>query len=196
MAGRHSVVGRSILFSPLMIKRVVVLSATLLVALAPSANAQRSRGDSRPIEFGIDGALLFGLDNPKVTALAIPIPVFRVGFLMTDKVALEPRLQLSSIHAGGQTATAYGIELGVVYSPNGDRVGNGLYGRPFIGISGQSVSGGGSTSNGEVGLGIGLKIPFADRRFATRWEANYAHGFGTPGTNAIGLLFGLSFFTR
>jgi hypothetical protein len=177
-------------------KRVVVLSAVLLVAFAPLAHAQRSRGDSRPIEFGIDGGLAFGLDNPKVTALLIPVPVFRVGFQMTDKVALEPRLQLVSAHAGGQTATSYGIEVGVVYSPNGDRVGHGLYGRPFIGISGASVSGGGSNSNGEIGLGIGLKIPFADRRLATRWEANYAHGFGTPSTNAIGLLFGLSFFTR
>jgi hypothetical protein len=179
-----------------MTKRVVVLTALLCVVFAPLASAQRSRGDRRPIEFGIDGGLMFGLDNPKVTALGIPIPAFRVGFLMTDRVALEPRLQFSSIHAGGQTATAYGIELGVVYSPNGDRVGNGLYGRPFIGITGQSVSGGGSNSDGEFGLGVGLKIPFADRRLATRWEANYAHGFGTPSTNVIGLLFGLSFFTR
>ena len=179
-----------------MIKRVVVLSALLLVVIAPLANAQRSRGDRRPIEFGIDGGLAFGLDNPKVTALVVPIPVFRVGFQMTEKVALEPRLQLVSAHAGGQTATTYGIEIGVVYSPNGDRVGNGLYGRPFLGISGESVSGAGSNSDGHAGMGIGLKIPFADRRLATRWEANYTHGFGTPSSNTIGLLFGLSFFTR
>lgn len=179
-----------------MIKKVVVLSALLLVAFAPPASAQRSRGDRRPIEFGIDGALLFGLDAPRFTALVIPMPVFRVGFQMTDRVALEPRLQLATIRGGGVAATDYGIEIGVVYSPNGDRVGNGLYGRPFVGISGSSISGGGSDSNGEAGLGIGLKIPFADRRLATRWEANYAHGFGTPNTNVIGLLFGLSFFTR
>lgn len=179
-----------------MTKRVVVLNALLVMVVASLANAQRPRGDSRPIEFGIDGGLAFGLDNPKVTALVVPIPVFRVGFLMTDKVALEPRLQLASVHAAGQTATTYGIELGVVYSPNGDRVGNGLYGRPFIGFSGASVSGGGSTSNGHAGAGIGLKIPFADRRMATRWEADYSHEFGTPSSNTIGLLFGLSWFTR
>ena len=179
-----------------MTKRVVVLSALLLVVVAPPAKAQRSRSDSRPIEFGIDGGLAFGLDNPKVTALAIPVPVFRVGFLITEKVALEPRLQLASVHAGGQTATGYGIELGVLYSPNGDRVGNGLYARPFIGISGASISGGGSNSNGHAGAGIGLKIPFADRRMATRWEADYSHEFGTPSSNTIGLLFGLSWFTR
>ena len=182
-------------FLRLMIKKVVALSALLLVSLAPAAKAQRSH-DSRPIEFGIDGALIFGLDNPKLTALVIPMPVFRVGFQMTDKVALEPRLQLVTVRGGGQTATDYGLEIGLVYSPNGDRVGKGLYARPFMGITGSSVSGGGSTSDGEAGLGIGLKIPFADRRLATRWEANYAHAFGTPSTNAISLLFGLSFFTR
>lgn len=179
-----------------MIKKAVVLIALLLVVVAPLARAQRSRGDRRPIEFGIDGGLLFGLDDPRATALVIPMPVFRVGFQMTDRVALEPRLQLVTARGGGQTTTSYGIEIGVVYSPNGDRVGNGLYGRPFIGISGESVSGAGSDSNGEAGLGIGFKIPFADRRMATRWEANYAHGFGTPSSNTISLLFGLSFFTR
>ena len=195
MAARPSVIGRPIPKSPVMIKKVVALSALLLVSLAPAARAQRSH-DARPIEFGIDGALIFGLDDPRYAALVIPMPVFRVGFLMTDRVALEPRLQLVTVRGGGQTATDYGLELGVVYSPNGDRVGRGLYARPFIGISGSNVSGGGSTSDGEAGLGIGLKIPFADRRLATRWEANYAHGFGTPSTNALSLLFGLSFFTR
>ena len=179
-----------------MIRRVVVLSALLLVAVAPLAQAQRSRSDHRPIEFGIDGALLFGLDDPRFTALVIPMPVFRVGFLMTDKVALEPRLQLATVRGGGVTATDYALEIGIVYSPNGDRVGKGLYVRPFMGISGSSISGGGSDSSGDAGLGIGLKIPFADRRLATRWEANYAHGFGTPSTNGIELSFGLSFFTR
>jgi hypothetical protein len=178
-----------------MTKRVVALSAMLLVLLAPVAKAQRSH-DAHPIEFGIDGALIFALDAPRYTALVIPMPIFRVGFLITDRVALEPRLQLVTFRGSGQTATDYGLELGLVYSPNGDRVGKGLYARPFVGITGSSVSGGGSTSDGEAGLGIGLKIPFADRRLATRWEANYAHGFGTPSTNAISLLFGLSFFTH
>jgi hypothetical protein len=115
---------------------------------------------------------------------------------MTDRVAVEPRLHVNSIHAGGGSFTTYAFEMGLVYSPSGDRVGNGLYGRPFVGIAGVSRSGPGDNSDGYMGLGVGLKIPFADRRLATRMEANYAHGFGTPTTNAIGLLIGLSFFTR
>jgi hypothetical protein len=47
-----------------------------------------------------------------------------------------------------------------------------------------------------MGLGVGLKIPFSDRRLATRMEANYSHGFSNGGSNLIGLLIGLSFFTR
>ncbi len=180
---------------PLMIKRVVVLSALLFVAAAPAAEAQRSRG-SRAIEFGIDGGVLFGLDNPKVTAVLLPAPIFRVGFPMTETIALEPRAHIASLHSGGQSFTDYSFEIGLVYSPAGDRVGNGLYGRPFVGVSGVSVSGPGDDNSGYAGLGVGLKIPFADRRMATRLETNYTHGFGTPTTNTIGLLIGLSFFTR
>jgi outer membrane protein with beta-barrel domain len=179
-----------------MIKKVVVLSALLVVAAVPSLQAQRSGRGSGPMELGIDGGVSFGLDNPKVTVVGLPVQTFRVGFPMTDRLAVEPRLSINSIHAGGGSFTTYALEVGLVYSPSGDRVGNGLYGRPFIGVAGVNTSGPGDDSNAYMGLGIGLKIPFADRRLATRMEANYAHGFGTPSTNAIGLLIGLSFFTR
>jgi hypothetical protein len=115
---------------------------------------------------------------------------------VTDDLAIEPRFNLNSIHSNGASLTTYDFALGVVYQPDGDRVGKGFYGRPFIGVSGASGSGGGSTNNGYLGLGLGLKLPFADRRLATRMEANYAHGFGNGGGNQIGLLLGLSFFTR
>jgi hypothetical protein len=165
---------------------------------APAAKAQRSsqRG-SGPIELGTDGGVLFGLDAPRTTVVSLPVQSFRVGFLVTDNIALEPRVSINSIHSGGASATSYDFQLGVVYQPAGDRVGKGLYGRPFIGVSGLNVSGGGgNNNNGYLGLGLGLKIPFADRRLATRMEANYAHGFGGGGSNQMGLLIGLSFFTR
>jgi hypothetical protein len=75
-------------------------------------------------------------------------------------------------------------------------VGRGLYGRPFLGVAGANATGFGNDNNGYAGLGVGLKIPFSDRRLATRMEANYAHGFGNASSNQIGLLLGLSFFTR
>jgi hypothetical protein len=180
-----------------MIKRLLVLSAATLVIAAPSANAQRSsqRG-STPIELGIDGAIIFGLDNPHATALALPLQDFRIGFVVSDQFEIEPRFNLTSVHSGGVSATDYNFELGVLYQPAGDRVGKGLYGRPFVGISGSSATGFASDNSGVMGLGLGLKIPFSDRRLASRLEAAYAHGFGNGGSNAIAILFGLSFFTR
>jgi hypothetical protein len=50
--------------------------------------------------------------------------------------------------------------------------------------------------SGYAGAGFGLKLPFADRRLATRMEANDSHGFSGGGSNLIGVLIGLSFFTR
>lgn len=179
---------------PHMTIRLVVLTALVLAAAAPSAEAQRSRG-SRPIEFGIDGGIAFGLDNPSLTVVGLPVQNFRMGILMSPKIAIEPRLTINSIRGSGASLTTYAFETGVVYSPAGDRVGKGLYGRPFLGVSGVSASGVNDNS-GYAGLGVGLKLPFADRRLATRLETNYAHGFGTGGSNQVGLLIGLSFFTR
>ena len=179
-------------------KRLLVLGFASLVLAAPAAKAQRSQRGSTPVELGIDGGVTFGLDAPRTTWVALPVQSFRVGFHMSNNLALEPRVSINSFHGGGGgSATSYDLQLGVVYQPAGDRVGNGFYGRPFAGISGLNVSGpGGNNNTGYMGLGLGLKIPFADRRLATRMEANYAHGFSGGGSNQIGLLIGLSFFTR
>jgi hypothetical protein len=178
-----------------MTKKLALLGVLLFAAVAPSAEAQRQRG-SRPIEFGIDGGILFGLDDPNVTVIALPLQVFRVGFLMSEKVSIEPTMALTSFRGDGGSSTDYTFGVGLLYSPGGDRVGKGLYGRPFVGLSGRNSSGPNDDSNAFVGLGVGLKIPFADRRLATRMEANYSHAFSDPGTNVIGLIIGLSFFTR
>ena len=60
------------------------------------------------------------------------------------------------------------------------------------------VSGGGSDTQARIGVGLGTKIPFADR-LATRLELNYGHAFSSSnstGGNEIGASIGLSFFTR
>lgn len=176
-------------------KRLLAFGAAAMAFAAPAAKAQHSERPN-PIEFGIDGGVFFGLDAPHVTTVALPVQDFRVGFLVTDRVAIEPRFNLNSVSGGGASVTAYDFQLGVVYQPDGDRVGKGLYGRPFVGFSGVHVPNVGSNNTGYLGLGVGLKIPFADRRLATRMEANYAHAFSTPSTNQIGVLIGLSFFTR
>jgi hypothetical protein len=179
-----------------MMKRIAVLGAIALALAAGDASAQRSSRGDGAVELGIDGAILFQLDDPTTTVVSIPVQDFRVGFFVGDRLEVEPRLSLTSVHSQGDSFSAYTLELGVLLLPNGDRVGNGFYLRPFIGTNGVSASGAGSDNQGYAGGGLGIKIPFADRRLATRLEANYTRGFGSGGGNAIGLLFGLSFFTR
>jgi hypothetical protein len=178
-----------------MTKGFLFISVGALILAASPAEAQRSsRRASTPIELGIDGGVLFGLDDPKASVVSLPLQDFRIGFLVTPKWEIEPRFALTSIHVSGVSGTDYSFALGALYQPSGDRVGKGLYGRPFIGVSGTGGTGGGD-SNGFAGLGLGLKLPFDDQRLATRLEANYTHGF-SGGGNAIGILVGLSFFTR
>jgi hypothetical protein len=178
-----------------MMKRLFVLGALALAMTASTADAQRSsrRSSGGPIELGIDGGITFGLDDPHFTLVSLPVQAFRVGYFLNDRFEIEPRLSLTSVSGGGSTVSAYSLGLGLLYQPSGDRVGKGLYFRPFVALNGVSVSGPGGGNSGEAGIGVGVKLPFNDRRLATRLEANYSH---SDGSNLIGLLFGLSWFTR
>jgi hypothetical protein len=181
-----------------MMKSFLILGALSLALTVSAAEAQRaSHRDSGPVELGIDGGVTFGIGNSSGTVVSLPTQVFRLGYFLDDNVELEPRVSINSISGGGASVTVYSLEAGVLFQPAGDRVGKGLYFRPFLGVSGVDVSGaGGNNNSGYAGVGLGLKLPFADRRLATRMEANYAHGFSGGGSNLIGLLIGLSFFTR
>jgi len=179
-----------------MIKRIVVLSALAIAVAAPAASGQRSSQRSGPIELGIDGGVSFLFASPTLTQVALPVQDFRLGYFLNDKAEIEPRFNINSLHANGGGVTTYGFEIGLLLLPHGDRVGNGVYLRPFAGLTGVSVTGGGSNNSGNAGVGVGLKLPFEDRRLATRMEANYTREFGNGGMNAIGVLIGLSFFTR
>lgn len=59
---------------------------------------------------------------------------------MTNKVAIEPAFHFTSTNVqGGGSFRTYAFDLGLVYSPAGDRVGKGLYGRPFVGLGSATV---------------------------------------------------------
>jgi hypothetical protein len=81
--------------------------------------------------------------------------------------------------------------VGALYHFSPSRAANQFYVRPFIQIAGFS-GGGASDSQALFGVGGGLKIPLRDR-ISSRFEANFAH---TDGSDMIGLLAGLSFYTR
>jgi hypothetical protein len=175
-----------------MLRKLFVL-VLAIAATSAVANAQRARG-SNPIEFGIDGGLVIGLESPTVTVLSLPVQDFRMGFILNNTWEAEPRFGLNSIRSNGNSLTTYQLSLGVLWHPGHNPTGKGIYVRPFLGVAGISVSGGGSNSNGILGIGLGAKLPFSDRRLATRLEANLANALGDGGGTQLGLLFGLSFF--
>ena len=171
--------------------------ATLLLALtAVQASAQSTA--PRPIELGVDAGVSIGLDDDAFTTIDIPVQAFRIGFPLSPRVSLEPKLRINVLTGEGDTFTTYRGELGLLYHLGSDRYPGayhraGLYLRPFAGIVG--FSNGESDSAGLLGAGVGYKIPLVSR-LSSRFEANFAHYFGDGDSNELGLLAGLSFFTR
>jgi hypothetical protein len=152
--------------------------------------------EPRLMELGIDAGATFGLDDPRVTVISIPAQHFRIGFLLGDRISLEPAFALNSIRVSGETTTAWNVELGVLWHTADVR--SGVYLRPFVSVMGISHEGQSDTRSA-IGAGVGYKIPVIDRRVAWRLEANYGYAFKTdndPATSQIGLRAGLSFFTR
>lgn len=175
-----------------MTKRFAVLALLATALTASAADAQQRT--SRPIEFGIDGGITVLFEDPdNTTAVNLPVQAFRIGFFMNDRVSIEPRFSFNSVKTGDFNQRSYALELGVLFHPGGYRTGSGLYIRPFGGVIGTSGDLA-DESDGYLGAGVGVKLPFWDRRLAARLEANYAHVFSDGGDNMLGLLFGLSFF--
>jgi hypothetical protein len=175
-------------------KKFTVAAALTLVASVASAQGTAPR----PLELGIDAGVTIGLDDDSFTQIDIPVSAFRIGFPISPRTSLEPKLRINIITGEGDTFTSYRGELGLLYHLGSDRYPGayqraGLYVRPFIGIVG--FADGNSDSAGILGGGIGWKLPLVSR-LSTRLEANFAHQFGDADANEIGLLAGLSFFTR
>lgn len=173
---------------------LVMASAVSLASSA--AGAQAGRG----VELGIDAGVAIGLGDNSQTVIDIPAQAFRAGFAMTDRVTIEPKLGLSIVTGGGDTFSSYRAEVGALYhlASRADRMRSGVYVRPFAGLTGFSAGSGSndvSDTNGLLGLGVGLKVALLSR-FSSRFEANIAGTFGDDSSSQIGLLAGLSFFTR
>lgn len=173
-------------------RRVLSFAALSILALGAPLSAQRSTSGVNPSpEIGLDAGISFGLGNGGGTLIEIPAQRIRMGFFVSPVVSIEPSLGLQSTSGGGATLTAYNIGAGLLYHFSPSRATNQFYVRPFINILGFS-GGGTSDSQAEFGVGGGLKIPLRDR-IASRFEANFAH---TDGSDMLGLLAGLSFYTH
>jgi hypothetical protein len=163
---------------------------------ATSASAQTSGPD--PLELGVDAGITIGLDDDAVTSIDIPVSSARIGFPIGRRTSLEPKFRINVITGNGDTFTSYRAELGMLYHLGSGRYPGayhraGMYVRPFLGIAGHAN--GDSDSNGLLGFGFGFKQPIVSR-LSSRFEANLAHQFGDGDYTELGLLAGLSFFTR
>jgi hypothetical protein len=174
--------------------RKLIFAAAALVAVNGTLRAQAPR----PIELGIDAGITIGIGDDRGTDIAIPAQTLRVGFPLSARTSLEPKLGVAIHTGGGETFTDYRAELGLLYHLGTSKYPGayqraGMYVRPFIGVSG--VSDGVDVTSGLVGIGVGYKFPIVSR-LSSRFEANVAQHFGDDDFTEIGLLAGLSFFTR
>ncbi len=174
---------------------VIVLAG---LAAASVAGAQTNRG----VELGLDAGVAIGLGDNSQTVISFPAQAFRAGFAMSDRISVEPKLGFSISTGDNSTSSSYRAEVGALYhlSPRADRMRSGVYVRPFAGLAGFNVSVEGDDNdvgdtNGLLGVGVGLKVPLISR-LSTRFEANVAGTFGDESNSQIGLLAGMSFFTR
>ena len=153
-----------------------------------------SRGglaQSTRVELGVDGKIEHASG---ATTVNLPLALFRIGLFVSRQVSVEPFLNVNSSHGGGSITTGR-VGTGVLWHFTADTSGVQPYLRPLVEYDFSSVSvanrhtTGGSTA---VGVGLGLKLPLADR---LRWRIEVAYADGTGNSGVMGLV-GLSFFTR
>lgn len=149
----------------------------------------------RPIELGLDAGLDYKVNSPTFTNIAVPVPQFRVGFGLSDRVTLEPRLAFNYIKPEGSDATwSLGLGAGVLFHLN--QVRQGVYLRPY-GEWFHIDAGGASASQFAAGGGLGYKT--GSGRVIGRFEGGYAHFFENDdfdSSDDLVLLLGFSIFTK
>ena len=176
--------------------RRLALVAIAVAALSSPGLAQ-SKGTT---EFGLDGNLSFGLDEPHITILNIPVQRLRVGYFISPRISIEPYGALNWTHIDGANSTNLALGVGGLYHFGDSTSSPRIYARPFAELLHNSIDGnnGGSISNttGAIGAGVGVKIPFG-KMFAWRFEGAFTQSFANGDIDAqssLNAFFGLSFF--
>lgn len=165
----------------------------LVAASVASAQQRRQASTARVWELGADAGLSFGLDDPSVTTLQIPVQNIRAGIHVSDVLSIEPFFGLNYFKIEDLDAvTTYQFGVGGLYHFSTDRTRSQMYIRPALSIVGVSA-GGNSDSEVGIGVGLGMKWPRAGGRWAWRGEGNISV---IDDQTTIAALFGISFFTR
>lgn len=175
------------------------VAGLLPLAVASAAIAQPGLTEPMPREFGVDAGATFGFGDVDYTTIVLPAQNFRVGFFRSPTVSIEPYGSLRYAKVGsGDGSTNIILGSGLLYHFNPDRALNQAYVRPFAQVDFLSPGGGDSEAQFGVGAGLGLKVPWQER-FAWRFEGAVGYAIETDnraGGMTLGLLAGLSFFTR
>ena len=193
-------------------RRVLSIAALSLFALSHAATAQRNAGTAASsstgtvTELGVDGGPSFGMGGQNnVTLFNMPIQQLRAGFFLSPQLSLEPTVSLSRSSVAGSSETDYAVGVGALYHFSALRTQRQFYLRPYVNVIGFRITDKTSptttvnTSDNltEMGGGLGLKLPWKDR-LDWRFEVNMSHYskqyLGSD--NRLGLLFGMSYFTR
>jgi hypothetical protein len=180
-----------------------------------SASAAHAQHQNTVVELGIDAVFarqsfhtepdINGREiTTTVNTIDLPLGVIRAGFFITESVAIEPAFGLRYQRVGdaSNSQTVFDIGVPIYLSPN--RRENQIFIRPVVGLTHITAAAtgrdnaGSSDTQGNVGVGLGIKLPLSDR-FAARIEAQYRHAprSGHLSTyNQIAALAGASVYIR
>ena len=177
-------------------RRILSVAAVAIVALSSSASAQRGAASAKPSpELGMDAGIGFQTGTPSRTTINIPAQQLRAGFYITPVISIEPTLRYNRSASSGTSNSSYSIGTGLLYHFSASRAANQFYVRPFLSLVGSTNDNGTtstSASDMAFGAGVGMKMPLRPQ-IAARFEGNVS---SMNDVNTIGLLAGLSFYTR
>ena len=186
-------------------KFAIVIALLGSFAAVPPAHAQHI---GRPFEFGVDAEAQFGLGRDDYTLITLPARRARIGYEFSNRASFEPFASFGYSGVGGGSLTSLELGAGLLLYLTGNTTAapssmaatvSRVYVRPFALMQYVRLSDGTtSDSNTEFGFGggLGLRQPLGSSRLATRWEVNLQHVTGSGSGTSLGLLVGLSFFTR
>jgi len=161
--------------------RMLVLAAALWLFAGVDAQAQSTGA----LEMGLDGGVTLQIVDDSHRTLAdvsFPIPALRVGYFLTDRVEMEPRVAYQRARIdndafdSGEAQTSQSGLAGLALAYHGGEPGHSRF---FIAGGAIALFAGGTTAENHWGaeVGFGYKASLAPR-WAARLELSVIRTFG------------------